>query len=117
MNVLSTFNAILLVSGSNSKYGGHIDCIFSENNIRHYGIHRTTGIMLAVGIVKMDEEWYIWRHATETEGTIYKRIPDSLRGIHKVDERGYIWIKFEFKEYEAEDWETFDELEHYYDEY
>jgi hypothetical protein len=65
------------------------------------------------GIVKRDGEWHIWQQFSISSPIIYKKIPESLQGIQKHHECGYQWIKLE--EHEPEDWETCDELEHYYD--
>ena len=74
--------------------------------------------MFPCGIVKKEEEWCIqqfWSVSGNT-GTTYKKIPHSLHGIFKFDERGSQWINFELQDYEGEGWHnTFDELEYHYD--
>ena len=85
--------------------------------MRHYTIHQRIGILLGMcGIVKRYGEWHIWSQSSGDHNSMrYTKIFDSLQGIHKFDECGYIWIKFEFEEHDLLDWETVDELELYYD--
>ena len=93
--------------------------VWERNEMRHYTIDKTTGMLLGMcGIVKRYGEWHIWSQSSGDHDRIrYKKIPDSLQGIYKCDDCGYIWIKFELREYEAQDWKTCDELEQYYNEF